>query len=283
MKGRFLIGILLARLALANPTGENVARGEASFFRPDEKQLYVLQNSDRAVVEWQQFSIDADEMMKIVQPRADSVLLNKVMGQDLSAIYGRLESNGQVVLVNPHGVLVGESGVIDTSAFFSSTQEISYDTFMKGAGGFTPSDFSSFINTEDRIEAGAVRKVGNRVFLVANELSTQNELEIESSIEVGSDTEKTLEALQQLRSLIPERIWCQEFSILIDEKAFDQPLKLLMDRFASKGAVQSFSLARSKYYFLRSTLSGENVRILDWYQEFEQSPFWRTPSLSPSQ
>jgi hypothetical protein len=38
-------------------------------------------------------------------------------------------------------------------------------------------------------------------------------------------------------------------------------------------------MAFSSDYFLQATLSGTNIRLLDRYQEFEESPFWRTPEM----
>lgn len=61
------------------------------------------------------------------------------------------------------------------------------------------------------------------------------------------------ESLQQLRTLIPERMWEQDFSIQVQRK--------------------NCNLERHDY-FIRSTFAGENIRLLDSYQEFLASPFW---------
>ena len=93
-------------------------------------------------------------------------------------------------------------------------------------------------------------------------------------------TDDALAALQQLRTLMPERLWVQEFSILIDRKAFRNQIKELMNRSKREKSIQSrFALAHSKDYFLHSTMSGENIRVMDRYQEFEHSPYWRTPEM----
>ncbi len=62
------------------------------------------------------------------------------------------------------------------------------------------------------------------------------------------DLNVALQALQQIRTLIPERLSDQEFSI------------------------------NSQFYYTHWTISGEPVRILDWYQEFEYGPYWFYPS-----
>ncbi len=87
------------------------------------------------------------------------------------------------------------------------------------------------------------------------------------------------EALQQVRSLIPERIWEQEFSIYVDRKAFKNAFRKWNSMKHHRDLMHKtcFHLAGSKRYFLKSTFSGENARILDLYQEFEWSPYWKTP------
>jgi len=83
------------------------------------------------------------------------------------------------------------------------------------------------------------------------------------------------QALQQLRALIPERIWEQDFDILIDEKAFQ---KALPDWLPRKSEDPVYTLGHSTMFFLQSTFSGEQVRIVDRYEEFQWSPYWRYPS-----
>lgn len=97
---------------------------------------------------------------------------------------------------------------------------------------------------------------------------------------IADPISEQLEALQQLRTLIPERVWFQEFSILVDHQGFEEQANLLMDHKKRESTIQSsFVIAQSKDYFLFSTMSGESVRILDSYQQFEQSPFWRYPEM----
>lgn len=93
-------------------------------------------------------------------------------------------------------------------------------------------------------------------------------------------TDDTLFALQQLETLIPERLWEQEFSIRIDEKAFQKAAQKWMDHPRKEKRIQfCFSIGDPKDYFLFSTMSGETIRIFDRYEEFEEGVFWRTPKM----
>ena len=77
---------------------------------------------------------------------------------------------------------------------------------------------------------------------------------------------------------MPERIWEQEFSIFIDKEAFERALpKWLSKEHPYNVQVASCVIGHSHRYFLKSTLSGENSRLLDLYEEFQWSPFWKYP------
>lgn len=93
----------------------------------------------------------------------------------------------------------------------------------------------------------------------------------------GTQLQENLKALQQIRSLVPERIWYEEFNILVDRNGFRQALCEREKR--QKEHEPVFGIAHPQGYFLQVTFSGENVRILDLYQQFQFSPFWKTPVL----
>lgn len=95
----------------------------------------------------------------------------------------------------------------------------------------------------------------------------------------SSGLNQSLRALQQIRTLIPERFSEEEFDILIDEAAFEKPLnELCSHKFRDTAIASTCMLGSSDRYLLRWTLSGEAVRILDSYQEFEYGPFWKYPT-----
>ena len=54
------------------------------------------------------------------------------MGKELSKIYGKLEANGKIFLINPQGIVVGETGIINTNGFIASTLDLCDTDFMKG-------------------------------------------------------------------------------------------------------------------------------------------------------
>src|SRR5579871_2974616 len=116
----------------ANPTGGVVANGAATIAGQGTSSVLINQGSDRAVINWQTFSIGSGELTKFVQPSSTSATLNRVLGGQTSFINGTLSANGQVFLLNGNGIVVGPSGLINTAGFTASTRDITDTDFMSG-------------------------------------------------------------------------------------------------------------------------------------------------------
>ncbi|AVM72686.1 two-partner secretion domain-containing protein [Magnetospirillum gryphiswaldense] len=129
-----LAGVLTigAPAALANPQGGTVAQGSATITQTDPKTLTINQTSDRAVLNWQSFSIGAGETTRFIQPSSSSSVLNRVTGDQVSQILGSLQANGRVYLVNPNGIVFGAGSKIDVAALVASTANIKDSNFMAG-------------------------------------------------------------------------------------------------------------------------------------------------------
>ncbi|RZF28406.1 filamentous hemagglutinin N-terminal domain-containing protein [Paraburkholderia sp. UYCP14C] len=119
-------------IALANPTGAQVAAGTVSINSPGAGQMQITQGSPNAIVNWNTFSIGSGEAVRISQPSASSALLNRVMGNDPSVIAGRLQANGKVFLVNPAGVIFAPGSSVNVGSMVASTLNISNADFLAG-------------------------------------------------------------------------------------------------------------------------------------------------------
>ena len=124
-----LLASLCSAPVSANPMGEKIQAGMAQFDRTGS-QLTVHQQSDKAIIHWQDFSIAAGETTQFVQPSSSSAVLNRVTGGNLSEIMGTLNANGQVFLINPNGIVIGKDGVINTQSFIGSTLDVSDAQFL---------------------------------------------------------------------------------------------------------------------------------------------------------
>ena len=146
----------------AAPVGEHVTRGRATFDRSTPGSLIINQGTDRAIIQWQDFSIGAGELTKFIQPSASSAVLNRVVGGNMSKIYGTLEANGQVYLVNNHGILIAPGGVINTAGFIASTLDLPDASFLDGATFHFTGDSQAGV-----VNHGVIEVVGGDVYLIA--------------------------------------------------------------------------------------------------------------------
>ena len=147
----------------ANPSGESVVAGNATFDRTGNSLQITTGN--RTIINWQQFSIASGEQTKFIQPSASSAALNRVVGGNLSAIYGSLQSNGQIYLINPNGVLIGPNGTVNTAGFLASTLNTTNAEFLKG-------DDLKFVGDSSATVAnrGTINAVGGDVFLIGRQV-----------------------------------------------------------------------------------------------------------------
>ncbi|EJL23354.1 filamentous hemagglutinin family N-terminal domain containing protein [Caulobacter sp. AP07] len=117
--------------APALPTGATLQAGSATISAPSDSALTVNQSSGRAVIDWTSFSIG--EGGKVDFQNGSGATLNRVTGGERSSIDGLLSATGSVYLLNPSGVIIGKSGVVDVGGgFVASTLDVPNDAFMGG-------------------------------------------------------------------------------------------------------------------------------------------------------
>ena len=153
----FLV-LLLSSTALASgamaqtlPTGGSVAHGAATIGAPVNGQMTITQTTSNAIVNWQSFSIGAGGRVDIQQPGPTSAMLNRVTGNTPSTIAGQLNANGQVFLVNPNGVTISKTGVVNAGAFVASTLNIADEDFIAGRHRFTGNGASASVVNQGQI------------------------------------------------------------------------------------------------------------------------------------
>lgn len=123
--------MLLAAGAQAAPTGGVVVAGEG-LIDQSGLETTITQNTERLAIDWASFNVRADERVQFIQPGETSVALNRILGNEASQIFGRLDANGHVILMNPNGVLFGESATVNVGGLVASGLAINPDDFMNG-------------------------------------------------------------------------------------------------------------------------------------------------------
>lgn len=138
------------------PNGGNVARGTATISQTATAQaaaMTVNQTSQRAVVNWNTFNIGSAASVNFVQPNAQAVTLNRVSDSNPSQIFGRMTSNGQVVLTNANGIYFAPGSSVDVGAITATTHRITDDNFMSGKYVFERNGATGKIINEGNITA----------------------------------------------------------------------------------------------------------------------------------
>lgn len=125
------LALMTASQALAAPTGGAVSAGTATI-EQSGASTSIGQHSDRAVIDWQGFDVGAGERVTFQQPSASSATLNRVHSPNPSMIDGAIHANGQVVLVNPNGIVFSKSSAVNVGSLVASTANTTDNAFMAG-------------------------------------------------------------------------------------------------------------------------------------------------------
>jgi filamentous hemagglutinin family protein len=128
MRQLFLICLIFP--LSANPKGA-IHSGDVSIH--EMGNLVEIEAPHRAVIDWDSFSIGGGEITRFIQPSIDAAVLNRVVGSEISQLFGLLQANGQVYLVNPNGIVIGKEGQIQAASFVGSTIDLHLDDFLQGS------------------------------------------------------------------------------------------------------------------------------------------------------
>jgi filamentous hemagglutinin family protein len=149
-----IVGIMAVILMLfsinawALPQNGTVVGGNSTITKPNATTMQINQTTDKSIINWKGYSIGANEKVQYIQPGSGSISLNRVVGIDPSLIYGQLSANGQVWVINPNGLLIGNGAKINVGGFLGSTLDINDNDFMNGNYNFinTTGTISSITN-----------------------------------------------------------------------------------------------------------------------------------------
>ncbi|MDD5273377.1 MAG: filamentous hemagglutinin N-terminal domain-containing protein [Methylovulum sp.] len=145
----------------ANPDGAQIINGHVSI-DTSTPGVTAITNSPNAIIQWQNFTIAQNEITQFIQQNSQSAVLNRIIGENPSQILGHLVSNGQVLLINPNGIVFGANSVVDTQGLIASSLNLSDQDFLKGNYHFMAGSSSGNIINEGLIRAG---KDGNIVLI----------------------------------------------------------------------------------------------------------------------
>ncbi|WNL33232.1 GLUG motif-containing protein [Arcobacter cryaerophilus gv. pseudocryaerophilus] len=190
-----VISLVVASNLYGAPTGGTVVSGTATISQ-NGNTTNINQSSNKAIINWQDFSIKSNETVNFNQPNSNSITLNRVIGNEKSIIDGALNANGQVWLINSNGVLFGKNAKVNTAGIVASTKDISNEDFNKGNYNFKGNSTSSIVNE------GEIKSLANtHATFIANSVTNKGKIEVHKgtiNLIGASDVTLTLNENQNL-------------------------------------------------------------------------------------
>ncbi|MFW3327035.1 filamentous hemagglutinin N-terminal domain-containing protein, partial [Aliarcobacter butzleri] len=207
-----LISLVIASNLYSAPSGGTVVNGNVTI-NQNGNTTNINQSSQKASINWQDFSISKNETVNFNQPNQNSITLNRVVGTEKSVIDGALNANGQVWLLNSNGTLFGKNAKVNTSGLLVTTKELSDKDFQNGnynfkgdskatienSGFIDSKKYASFIanavinNGTIKVHSGTVNLIGASEFSVTLDENSNISLKV---------TKGVLDALVENNNLI---------------------------------------------------------------------------------
>lgn len=119
----------------AAPNGANVMHGNVNISQSGSNTV-INQTSDKAIVNWNSFDINKGESVQFNQNSSSSVILNRVTNGLPTSIFGNINANGNVFILNNAGVLIGNGANINTNSFLAGAANINDNDFISGKYNF---------------------------------------------------------------------------------------------------------------------------------------------------
>src|SRR5580704_8569391 len=148
------------------PTGGTVTTGTATIVQPNATTLNINQSTNQAIINWNTFSVGGVALENFNQPSAASSTLNRVLSSTPSWIAGTINAPGTVLLINPNGIEITKSGVVNTGSFVASALSITDSDYLSGHYRFTGNGGSAAVINNGRIntaDGGFAALLGGQV------------------------------------------------------------------------------------------------------------------------
>jgi len=128
------LSIILACLSpvslFAAPQGGSISGGQGNINHSSANATVINQASQNMAIDWQSFNLSAQDSVRFNQPNQAATVLNRIHDQNPSQIFGSINANGRVFLMNPNGILFGHSAKVNVGALVASGMSISNEDFF---------------------------------------------------------------------------------------------------------------------------------------------------------
>ncbi|MGI4847051.1 MAG: filamentous hemagglutinin N-terminal domain-containing protein, partial [Janthinobacterium lividum] len=157
---------VLSPLAHGAPANGVVVSGSASVVQSGATTT-INQTSKNVSLNWNSFNIGSGETVNFLQPTATSLAINHITGGSATRILGNINANGQLYLINPGGILFGQSAQVNVGGLIASSLD------LVGEGEGTVHKFSG-TGSGSIVNQGTLRAAnGGYIGLLGNQVSNQ--------------------------------------------------------------------------------------------------------------
>ncbi|HRH77552.1 MAG TPA: filamentous hemagglutinin N-terminal domain-containing protein, partial [Cellvibrionaceae bacterium] len=115
----------------AGPEGGQIVAGQGAI-ELLEKETRIQQASERLSIDWKSFDLNSDERVQFIQPNSSSIAFNRILSNKGSLIQGRIDANGQVVLINPNGLIFTEGASVNAGGLIASALKMNDQDYLNG-------------------------------------------------------------------------------------------------------------------------------------------------------
>jgi filamentous hemagglutinin family protein len=168
---RVMLSVLAASLLVASaayasggPLGGQITAGSGQIQQLGNTTI-IQQNSQTLALNWQSFNIAPNQTVDFVQPGSSAIAVNRIFSNTPSEIYGHLDANGQVWLINPNGILFGQGAEVNVGGLVASTLDVDDNSLTSNTRTFSGNGTGSIVNrgTITAGNGGYVALLGNNV------------------------------------------------------------------------------------------------------------------------
>lgn len=143
------------------PTGENSLTHNHTFDRGN-LEMTITQSGSNGIIKWDSFDVGGSATVNFRGDAGGYNVLNYVNGANASQIYGTINANnnGNIFIVNPAGVQIGNSAQINVGSLYVSNNEMNDDNFNHFMNNANPNNIINYALQGKSTEA-ALMSLGN--------------------------------------------------------------------------------------------------------------------------
>lgn len=143
------------------PTGENSLTHNHTFDRGN-LEMTITQSGSNGIIKWDSFDVGGSATVNFRGDAGGYNVLNYVNGANASQIYGTINANnnGNIFIVNPAGVQIGNSAQINVGSLYVSNNEMNDDNFNHFMNNADPNKIINYALQGKSTEA-ALMSLGN--------------------------------------------------------------------------------------------------------------------------